>query len=194
MGEPARRLMTTDEFLVWCQDQEETYELVDGVPVLLWDNGPEMMAGPTRRHARVTGNIYTGLRTRLSGSGCTPYVDQLAVRISALRSRRPDVIVDCSPGEDDDLDAADPAVVFEVISPSSRRNDLYFKPQDYKGLDAVRVYVVVETDSPLLKVWRRDADGRWGDDFVSGAQSTLDLREIGTELPLADIYEGVAFG
>ncbi|MBX9926360.1 MAG: Uma2 family endonuclease [Hyphomicrobiaceae bacterium] len=33
MNQLARNLMSQDEFLLWCLDQEARYELVDGVPV-----------------------------------------------------------------------------------------------------------------------------------------------------------------
>ena len=63
----ARKLMDNDEFLRWCETQEDSYELVDGVPVLKYWNGPEMRAGGNARHADVIGNIYAALRTKLRG-------------------------------------------------------------------------------------------------------------------------------
>ena len=35
MADAAPKLMTAEEFLAWQQAQEERYELVDGVPVLM---------------------------------------------------------------------------------------------------------------------------------------------------------------
>ena len=63
--------MTGDEFLRWCLDQEDTWELIDGVPALKFDNGPEMMAG-SRRHARIASNLIAALASRLAGGPATP--------------------------------------------------------------------------------------------------------------------------
>lgn len=57
MTDAGREGMTADAFLIWRLDREGTWELVDGVPVLKFDNGPKMMAGGTKRHARIASNL-----------------------------------------------------------------------------------------------------------------------------------------
>jgi Uma2 family endonuclease len=191
MTDAARRLMEADEFLLWCQTQEDSYELVDGVPVPKYRDSPEAMAGTTRNHARIATNIARHLGNRLSGGPCVALNDQLSVRTSARKLRRPDVVVECGIGSGDDLEVAEPTVLFEVLSPSSERDDLVWKPEEYKRLDSVQQYVAVYPDEALLKVWTREADGRWGDGMLAGLASTLVLPALGTELPLAEVYESV---
>lgn len=43
MVEPAQKRMTIEEYIEWCELQEEPYELVDGVPVPLYpdEGNPE---------------------------------------------------------------------------------------------------------------------------------------------------------
>ena len=50
--------MEGDEFLLWCLDQEDRYELVNGVPV-------KMMAGASRAHDRVAVNLIASLLGQL---------------------------------------------------------------------------------------------------------------------------------
>ena len=49
MANRGEKLMDADEFLVWCLDQDDRYELVNGVPVRMGD-GPQMMTGASRLH------------------------------------------------------------------------------------------------------------------------------------------------
>ena len=100
MSATGRKLMTADEFLVWRLDQEGTWELVDGVPMLKFDNGPEMMAGGTRNHARVAINVATALRLRLRGGPCYPAGADLGSRMGRGNVRQPDVTVGCGRGSE----------------------------------------------------------------------------------------------
>lgn len=192
MSDAVPRLMDADEFLVWCLDQEDAWELVDGVPTLKFDNGPNMMAGGTRRHARVTSNLIIQLGQRLAGGPCTPYPGDLAVRVSHQRIRRPDVSVDCAAGDGDDLEAAEPRVLFEVLSPSTRGIDLVRKSDEYRQLPSVRHIVLIEPDRAKVLVWSSDGE-TWSSETIEGLDATLELPAIDVILPLVKIYAGVPF-
>ncbi len=188
----ARQLMTADEFLLWALEQEDKYELVDGVPVKKYGNDtPEMMANGRRNHAQVISNIHRHLGNRLAGGSCQTYTDVFSVRTSITKQRRPDVIVDCGRGGPDDLEATAPTVLFEVLSPNSRDEDLIVKPEEYKRITTLQQYVVVDPDRVRIKVWIRDADGRWSDHAITPPAETLPLPALGVELPLDEVYEGI---
>lgn len=114
-----------------------------------------------------------------------------SVRTSITKQRRPDVIVECGRNSGDDMEATAPTVLFEVLSPTSWKEDMFIKPEEYKRLATLRHYVVVDPEKVLIKICSRDADGRWGDDTVRPPEETLDLPALGVSLPLAEIYEGV---
>lgn len=61
MGEPELKRMTADEFLVWQQDQDRNYELVDGRPVLPL----KAMTGASSAHDLVTVNLIRELSIQL---------------------------------------------------------------------------------------------------------------------------------
>ncbi len=87
MADPARRLMTPEEFFAWQLHQEERYELVDGLPI----RRHRMMTGSSTQHHRVSVNIIASLHTQLRGSGCRPMTADIAIRTGIHGLRRPDV-------------------------------------------------------------------------------------------------------
>lgn len=184
MAEAVTSRMTPEEFLRWQKRQDRNFELVDGMPVL----APKAMTGATRRHDRVTVNILTALEGRLSGGPCFPATDDIAVRIPARGNlRRPDIIVDCGPFDADALEAAEPRVVIEVLSPSTMGFDRIRRTEEYKTVGHIHAILLVDTEAPRMTVWRRTADG-----FVfehhDGADAVVPLPEIGVDLPLARAY------
>jgi len=191
MSDAARQLMDVDEFLLWSLDQEDTYELIDGIPVLKHRDGPEGMAGTSLSHARLSSNLQFALRSRLRGGRCEVLSDAMSVRTSIRKARRPDVLVDCGRGRGSELEAPMPVVLFEILSPSSGKQDLIFKPEEYKRLPTMRQYVVVDSTAAVLKVWVRGEDGRWEDGLVEGLTAALDIPALSLQLPLEEIYENV---
>ncbi len=190
MSDAALKRMTADEFLPWREGREGTWELVDGVPRLKFDNGPEMMAGAQRRHVRITVNLLAALVPRLRGGLCIPMSADLAVRTRYNKVRQPDVTIECGVGDDDDLEAREPTVIFEVLSPSTRGVDLVLKADEYRGLSALRHLVILEAREAKATLWSRADDG-WTSETLAELDAVLDLPGVGVSLPLSEIYEGV---
>ena len=66
------------------------------------------------------------------------------------------------------------------------------KKDAYLATPSLKVYVVVEQDSPTVTAFRRTETG-FVEEVYSGLDAVLPLPEIDTELPLAEIYERVKF-
>lgn len=186
----APKLMTAEQFLIWRQDQEGTWELVDGVPQPKFYNGPRMMAGGTRNHARVARNLIAALGPRLSGSRCEAYGSDMAVRNIRGQLRQPDVMVECRSGQGQDLATDQPKVIFEVLSPSTRRVDFVLKAEEYRQLPSLTHLVLLEADLPRGLIWTRNGDG-WVVSQVEGLDAELTLSDIDLVLPLSEIYARV---
>ena len=84
----------------------------------------------------------------------------------------------------------DPVAVFEVISPSTARTDRILKNQEYRDTPSVRYYVMLEQDFAGAMVFSR-SDAKWIGALVAG-DGVISLPEIEVELPMAELYEGVA--
>jgi Uma2 family endonuclease len=185
MAEPQRRLMTPEEFFAWQLDQEERYELVDGVPVPL-----RGMTGASNAHDAVAVNIIISLGNQLRRGPCRVATADTAVRTSIRGIRRPDVTVECAPIDPKSYEAHAPKLVVEVLSPSTRQMDRIRKVEEYKRLPTLTAIMLVEPGVANVLVLRRDG-AEWRDEAYAGADSVVPLPEIGASLTLRDVYEGV---
>lgn len=185
MAEQQRRKMTVEEFFEWQKRQDKNYELVDGVPVL----AVKAMTGATVRHDMVTVNAISSLHRRLRGKPCSPRTSDQSI-LTFRGTRRPDVSVECGKPDDRSMSTLEPRVVIEILSPSTTRYDRFQKLEEYKLHDAIKVILLIDTEAPRVTVWRRNVDG-WGNAEVTGLEAIIDLPEIGAELPLAELYEGL---
>lgn len=186
MNAPAHNLMTAAEFLEWCLEQEGRWELVRGVPT-------RAMVGATRRHDTVVVNIIVALRNRLKGGPCSPQTADQALRTGEDSIRRPDVTVDCGQTAANALEASKPTVAFEVLSPSTRKTDRFRKLEEYKTVASLMHVALVDPDRPIVLLFSRTADGAWTHEEVEGLDRALALTAVSIELPLSEIYEGLAF-
>jgi Uma2 family endonuclease len=138
-------------------------------------------------------NIHTALRQRLRGTGCRPLGADAGLATIGDSVRYPDALVTCTPITGDEYITPNVVVVFEVISPTSGRTDRIVKVREYAAVPSILRYVIVESASIGLTVLeRRTGDEKWTVTTLM-ADDTLLLPEIGIEIPVAELYEGVDF-
>ena len=177
--------MTRDQFFDWADAQEARYEF-DGF-------APVAMTGGNLNHNDIALNLYHALRTRLRGTGCRPRGLDAGVATVGDTVRYPDGVVTCSPAQGVSRLVPDPVVVFEVISPTSGHMDRIVKVREYAAVASIRRYVIVEAASIGLTVHERlDAEQKWTVTTIMTGDFLL-LPEIGAEIPIAELYEGVDF-
>jgi Uma2 family endonuclease len=186
MAEAKTRTMTVDEFYQWQLDQDERYELVDGIPVPL-----RAMTGASNVHDVILVNCIAELHARLRGKPCRVASADTALRTSIRTSRRPDVTVDCAPPEKTSYEARRPTVVVEVLSPSTRKIDRFTKLEEYRRHPGLRHILLIDPDSVSAKLYSRPDDGAWSDAELIGADALVALTAIDVSLPLGALYERV---
>lgn len=187
MGTLARDLaLDLDGFLDWEGRRDERYERLDGVV--------RMMSHGTAAHDRIAGNLFVALRTQLRGTGsCDVHLSNLKVvarKVGAVMY--PDLFVRCGQRLQQEMSTDDPVVVVEVLSTSTAQRDLTRKKYAYRSIPSVAAIVYVSQREPRVDIVRRTGHG-WADGYVEGMDAVLELPEIGVAVPLALIYEDVAF-
>jgi Uma2 family endonuclease len=154
------------------------------------------MAGGSADHAAISANAIVSLGGQLRGKPCRTFTSDLKVRIELPEHTRfyyPDVQVVCDSSAGDARYQERPVVVVEVLSESTRRIDLGEKKDAYLAIPSLKVLLLVESDQPSVLVYRRGPEGGFARELVEGLKAVIDLPEIEAALPLADLYDQVAF-
>ena len=153
------------------------------------------MAGARNAHNVIATNTLGALYARLRGRPCRPFNSDTKIRVhlaTQVRFYYPDVSVVCRPNPQTESFQDEPAVLFEVLTRGTRRIDEGEKKDAYQASPSLRVYVLIEPDTPAVVVFRR-TEGRFIREVYEGLDAVLPLREIGIDLPLAEVYETVEF-
>jgi len=187
MAQTAQKPMTIDEFLDWQSLQDKNYELVDGIPVLPLKS----MTGATQRHDRIVVNFLRELSNQLRRGPCRPSTDDIALVTRGRSIRRPDVTVQCGEADPKGLVAVSPYLVIEVLSPSTMNYDRFRKIDEYKAVRSIQAILLCDTETPCVTVHMRDGDIVWSLLEYSGLEAEIRLPDIGVNLALRDVFEGV---
>jgi Uma2 family endonuclease len=182
MAAPAAERMTIDEYLLWENEQERKYELVDGVPI--------MMTGSSRAHDGVRGAIYAIFRSQLRGKPCRANLD-VKVKCETGNIRYPDALIDCGPYRGKDLVVPQPTIVVEVLSPSTRATDFVVKSLDYESVQSISTYAIFWQDEAKAVIYRRQGGRLAVAEQFNGLDGLVTFPDVEVSMAMADIYEGV---
>jgi Uma2 family endonuclease len=127
----------------------------------------------------------------LRGGDCRPLGPDAGVATVGDAVRYPDALVTCDKVRGDALTVSGVVVVFEVVSPTSGRTDRIVKLREYRAVASIRCYVIIEHNSVGLTVLTRRGAGEDWTARALTAEDTLQLPEIGIEIPVAELYEDV---
>jgi Uma2 family endonuclease len=171
-------------YLATEQNSESRHEFLDGVIVA--------MAGGSDEHNAIAGRFAKLFGNRETGS-CRYYTpDQRFWIASRTRGRYTDGSIICGSPEHpahDDQATTNPTVVIEVLSPSSEGDDDGDKRSDFQSLASLQAYVLVAQDQRRVKVYRRTG-GEWSiASYRDGDR--FELPTLSTQVPVADIYDGI---
>lgn len=112
------------------------------------------MAGASKNHDRISGNIFAKFHAHLDGTPCTPFSSDIKVKVEN-NFFYPDVIVVCDDQTEDQYYVEAPLLIVEVLSKSTRRTDQTLKRRAYQQLPSLQEYVLIEQDFVDIEVCRR---------------------------------------
>ena len=167
MVEAARREdwpQTVAEFEIWHARQPERWEFISG--------GPRLMAPASLSHTLIKGNVFATLREALQGQPCHVLADGAQILTDDI-SAIPDAIVTCAPLDLTTPAIAAPAIIVEVVSPSSEANDTTLKWFAYRKIPSLRHYLVLSQEERVVLVHSR-AGELWHERFVTDGAIELD--------------------
>jgi Uma2 family endonuclease len=154
------------------------------------------MAGTSRPHNLIAGNLHGEIRSQLRDRPCESYVSDMRVNITPTGLYTyPDVVAVCDEPRflDGELDTLlNPTVIVEVLSPSTEAYDRGLKFAHYRRLASLREYVLVAQDRVLVERYTRQGE-EWLLTAWSGLEDTLRLASIDCAVALREIYAKVQF-
>ena len=176
--------LSEQDYLAGEKHSEIRYEYMDGQVYA--------MAGASKRHVVITGNVFAQLRAAAKGLPCTVYQSDMKVRTAAHKTYYyPDVVVGCEDDEASDYYLEKPCLIVEVLSDSTEKRDRREKLLAYINIPTLKAYLLVAQDQYEVEMFYREPTGSWWVETFSGLESTLTLPCPEMSLSLAEIYEGI---
>lgn len=152
------------------------------------------MAGASKVHVIITGNLVTLLNINLRGTGCIVYSTDMKTRIEAADTfYYPDVAVTC---DQRDRTSSEnfiryPRLIIEVLSRKTEAFDRGDKFADYKTLETLEEYVLVDQYQMSVERFQRNSEGLWMP-FVYRENDQVSFNSINFHQAIAQFYENVA--
>lgn len=151
------------------------------------------MAGETQSHNTIAVNLFALLRNHVRGTGCRAFTANMKVRIEAADTYYyPDVTVTC---DERDRDSAAsfiryPSLVVEVLSESTAAFDRGDKFADYRQIETLQEYVLINPERVSVECFRRNSQGRW-ELYAYSAGEEIHLASVDFRAAIAALYEDV---
>jgi Uma2 family endonuclease len=145
------------------------------------------MAGASRNHEKIVGNVFGELRNALKDQPCVPYSSNLKIKVGS-QFFYPDAMVVCNETAQHDYYTEAPTLIVEVLSKSSRRMDETTKRLAYQSLPSLQEYILIEQDFVDVEVCRKRTGWVsehyfWGDE--------VSFEAVGLSVAVAEIYRWV---
>lgn len=140
--EKSDKIYTYADYLNW--DEDDRIEIIDGKPI--------MQGTPSRKHQKVSGEIFFQLRQYLEGKQCEVYAAPFTVRLfekdedtpnNIKTVVEPDIVVVCDKNKLDEKGCKGaPDFIIEILSPSTARYDLIWKLNKYQEAGVKEYWIV----------------------------------------------------
>ena len=155
------------------------------------------MAGASKNHNRIIGNLYLKLSASLADSKCEAFMTEMKVWIEEKDLfTYPDLVVVCGksefyPERDDTI--TNPIVIIEVLCDSTRNYDRVEKFEFYRALPTFQEYVLVDQYRIHVEHFYLEDKGKWIYTDYSDKNDVLKFHNIAFQISIKDIYNRVDF-
>lgn len=153
------------------------------------------MSGAKLPHNTIAGNFFVALANKLKGKRCQPSNSDQRIHIpSNTLFTYPDISIVC--GEvltlnNDEYNVLNPSVIIEVLSKSTKNYDRGEKFKLYRDIASLKEYILVDSESLHLEVFRLNENHHWELEEYNDAGSYLYIKAINESILIAEIYDRV---
>jgi Uma2 family endonuclease len=151
------------------------------------------MAGASRNHNRIKENIAVKVGTFLENHDCQSFSSDMRVNFPQTGLYAyPDIVIVCGEPEllPDGFDnLLNPAVLIEVLSDGTEDYDRGRKFQRYRSIPTFQEYVLIDSQSVAVEVWRKNQQGQWTlVEQPTSLADTFTIQTIGLTIDLTTGY------
>jgi Uma2 family endonuclease len=180
----AEKLHSLEEYFDFCETHEGRFEFVNGEII--------EMSGESVTANQIAGNIHFYIRGLLQDQ---PFIFiqnsvKLQVREGAV-FRIPDFFLFKESGNQIKY-ATEPLLIVEVISEGTEKIDRIIKLNEYRSLQSLQYYLIVEQDNYFVEMYIREGD-RWYVEFYEKMDDVITITHFNIELPLSAVYKKISF-
>src|SRR5437879_6199480 len=146
------------------------------------------MAGATEPHNMIAGNVFGQARQQLRSGPCRAYHADMRIRTATGLNTYPDIVIVCAPLQflDDTRDTLrNPAVIVEVLSPSTEAYDRGRKFEHYRSIESLREYLLIASDRMSAMLYRRQSEHEWLSITVTAPDGVVELESAQCRINLA---------
>ncbi|ANH83317.1 hypothetical protein A8C56_22110 [Niabella ginsenosidivorans] len=152
------------------------------------------MSGAGTRHNIIFKNMMGHLFMRLRGKPCQPFGSDMRIHIPQnTLFTYPDISIICNdliPSPEDEDTIIEPAILIEILSPSTRNYDRGGKFKLYRDIPSLKEYLLIDSESVNIEAFSINATGHWELEEYKTPEALLLINAINEAIPLKEIYEG----
>lgn len=202
MAQPIQHFVAVEEYLWQEQRADVKHEFFNGQVY--------NMAGGSPEHSIIAVNLTSELRTLLRGKNCQVFNSDLKVAVAGQTRKKnqkrqpedefvtyPDATVVCGQLEfykDDQQTAANPTVLFEVLSPSTRNYDRSTKLEYYRKIPSLQAYIMIDSERIWVEVYERTSANSWKvSEPLEDLTVSFSIASPNLNLSLSALYENIDF-
>ncbi len=151
------------------------------------------MAGTSKTHNLICIWLVNMILNQLKGQKYAIFQENVKVQITHEKDYTyPDVVltfdqVDIS-SEESQYILKKPTLIVEVLSPSTRVYDRTDKFIQYRKIESLKYYLLVDSERVFVECMAKNTEGVWESEIYTQITEKVILSELNIEIPLSDIY------
>jgi len=179
--------MSLEEYLEFDFKAEGRFEYFDGEVFEMGGGSPE--------HALLGSQFGRLLGNQIVSKGCLVYSPDIKIKVPILPPYRyGDITAVCGKPVYEEVGnqklLVNPALIVEVLSPSTEKYDRDKKFKAYKSIESLREYLLIWQNEKFVMLFTKHNEKFWfQSDYVE--HETLMLESVECQLSVNEIYQGI---
>ncbi len=173
---------TVQEYFLLEEAQDVRHEFINGNLI--------EMSGASREHHKICKNLLRLLENLLKDKGYEVYIENMKVKIeNENQYYYPDIFITKETETDENRFVQfQPELIVEVLSETTRTKDMVDKFIQYRKINSLNYYLIVEPQKCPVLCHTKDEQGEWDMASYTKTDEIIQLTLLNIALPLEEIY------